>query len=172
MPKRSKSKAPLPMDAEAASLEQDIRKAFRKVRRGRITLHQAEVIDEYGSEGEEQEARQKDTEKSWEQIPDQHISSCTTALCYFDPISWRYYIPAYMTWALRRFRVDWSMSSDATIYQFAHGGAYQQERFDVLDDAQRQVICRFLKYMAGQPGLADAEVAQRALDAYWGQFCA
>ena len=63
-----------------------------------------------------------------------------------------------------------SMSSDAIIYQFSDDGAHQQERFDLLDKAQSQAVCRFLKYTSAHPDFADATQAKKALDQFWGRF--
>lgn len=48
-----------------------IRAAFDGVdREDGVTLHEARVLDNYGSEGERAEARDRDTDRIWEQVPD------------------------------------------------------------------------------------------------------
>jgi hypothetical protein len=154
-----------------------IREAFADVQSGGITVHEAEVIDSYGSDEERKEARQLDTESSWDQVPDQDIEECTKALCYLDPEGWRYYIPAYMTWTLRHFRTSNSIVSDFTIYTFDPSGShtglreYKLARYQMLNDAQSRAVCRFLQYMATNDDLADVRVANLALTEYWGRFC-
>src|SRR5688572_24969078 len=77
-------------DREAIIL--DIPRAFGVVRRDRITMHDAEVIDSYGTAEERAAARRLDPDGPWEEVPDQDISSCPWSLPHLDPESWRYYI--------------------------------------------------------------------------------
>ncbi len=48
-----------------------IRTAFHGVKRGQIAIHEAQVIDDYGSDQARAQARALDTEGSWEEIPDE-----------------------------------------------------------------------------------------------------
>lgn len=152
-----------------------IRSAFASVPQGRITIHEAEVIDGYGSPATREEARQRDTEEGWDRVPDQDIEECTTALSHLDPQGWRYYIPAYMVWSLRHFR-EGSIVSDATIYTLdVYGGdsalrQHSMSRFQLLDEAQSRAVYRFLRYMAAHDDHVDAAVADHALGEHWGQF--
>lgn len=154
-----------------------IRAAFARVPRGAVTIHEAEVIDSYGSDDERAAARRLDTEARWERVPDADIEACTTALCHLDPAGWRYYLPAYMVWSLRYYRVNDSIVSDFTIYAFNPYSAdpsmreYKMERFRLLDAAQSRVVCRFLRHMAANADRADGRAAGIALADYWGQFC-
>jgi hypothetical protein len=142
---------------------------------GEISLHEAEVIDDYGSDDERAEARLLDTESSWDRVPDSHIEACTTALCHVDPAGWKYYVPAYMIWTLRHFRSSDSIVSEFTVYTFDPSARdplvreHKLERYRLLNPAQAQAVCRFLRYMAAYDGYRPAAVA--ALTAYWGRFC-
>lgn len=164
------------MDSAEAIIDA-IRLAFANVPRGTITLHEAEVIDDYGSDKERSKARRLDTESSWDRVPDSHLEECTTALCHLDSDGWKYYVPAYMVWALRNFRVSDSVVSDFTIYTFnlSERDADLQEciltRYRLLDNAQSQAVCRFLRFMAANDDYADGQVARAALAKYWGSFC-
>jgi hypothetical protein len=155
-----------------------IRRAFAGVPPGRITLHEAEIMDGYPSAAECQQARVLDTDVSWDQVPDAAIEECPTALNYLDHEGWRYYVPAYMIWSLRYFRSSDSIVSDFTIYTFDPSASnpqlrkYKRERFRLLDHAQSCAVCRFLRFMAANDDLADWRVANIALTEYWGKFCA
>jgi len=165
------------LDTEAESIISNIRDVFLGVCRGTITLHEAEVIDNYGSPDERAEARKLDTDERWEHIPDAHIEECTTALSHVDPESWRYYIAPYMIWSIQHFRTSNSIVSDFTIYTFATNeepeeiGKYSLERYRLLDEKQSRCVCRFLRYMAKNGNYADDRVANEALQKYWGRFC-
>lgn len=161
------------MDDEAIAIIEAIHAAFHGVPRGEITLHEAEVIDGYGSEKQRAKARRVDTDREWEEVPDEHVAECTTALCHVDARSWRYYIPSYMEWSLRHLRTTRSAAVDATIYTLdpstsdAELVAYSKQRYRQLTGEQSRVVHRFLRYMAQQGDHADDVVARRALRAYW-----
>jgi hypothetical protein len=163
------------VDDSAKAIIDAIRSAFTGVPRGQVTVHEAEVIDSYGTDTERRRARRLDIDERWDEVPDAHIEACDNALCHLDPEGWRYYIPAYMVWSLRHFRRSPSMTSDHTIYSFdpcskdADLHEYQMSRFRLLDHAQSRTVCRFLRYMAND-GHADTTVAKRALRTYWGRF--
>ena len=54
----------------------EITSAFQDVRRGNgVTLHEATVIDSYGSMEERAKARKKDTERRWQDVPDRDIAN-------------------------------------------------------------------------------------------------
>jgi len=93
-------------------LEQDellglIENAFDGVERGDgLTLHQAVVVDDYGSEEEFIAAEKLDTEDRWQDVPDSDISTHTSIYCFLDPKAFRYYLPASMSWAVRHYEED------------------------------------------------------------------
>jgi hypothetical protein len=162
---------------DEAEIMEAIRLAFADVQRGTITIHEAEVIDSYGATEERQAARQRDTGASWKDVPDEEIQECTWALPHLDPESWRFYIPAYMTWALKHFRVSDAVVSDFTIYTFALSGdesirSDQLERYALLSEQEAKAVCCFLRFMAANGDHADDVVAGEALEGYWGRFCA
>jgi len=165
------------LDAEAESIISDIHRAFLGVRRGDITLHEAAVIDNYGSPEQRAEARKLDTDGRWERIPDAHIEECGWALSHVDPESWRYYIAPCMIWSLRHFRTNNSIVSDYTIYIFdpceesSDLREWSLERYRLLNEAQARCVCRFLRCMSRNGGHADAPAALEALRRYWGRFC-
>jgi Family of unknown function (DUF6714) len=167
----------LPAVAAPDEIIAGIRAAFAGVPRGAVTIHEAEVIDSYGSDQERAAARRLDTDASWDGVPDADIEECTTALCHLDPEGWRYYVPAYMVWSLRHYRVSSSVVSDFTIYTFDPSGSdpglreYKLERFRPLDADQSRAVCRFLRHMAANDDYADGRVAEIALEEYWGRFC-
>ncbi len=152
----------------------DIQLAFRGVQRGDgPTLHEAD-LEGVGSAEEARAARERDTDSDWQEVPAQVIERLSWALCFVDPQGFRYYVPAYMSFALRHAESD-SNSVDFTIYAFdtqpnSALSEFQASRFSQFDDGQARVICRFLRFMAEYAG-ADEIVAQRALANYWGRFC-
>lgn len=167
------------MSDDAQAVIEAIREAFRGVPRGETTLHEGEVIDDYGSAEKRGKARRVDVERRWEDVPNAHVESCMHGIYHVDPASWRYYIPRYMVWSIENFQTNSSLLSDLTIYQLAppnesHTGLRKHalERYRMLDAAQSRAVALFLHYMAQHDDDADAYAASEALRIYWGRFLA
>jgi hypothetical protein len=155
----------------------EIHQAFAHVSRGNgVTLHEAEVIDDYGSPGERKSARALDLDERWQDVPDHLIEDHHDTLCFVDPKGFCYYLPAYMVWALRNYKTSDSLSSDHPIYSLMLDGdssmrEWHLNRFKRFDNQQAKAICRFLRFMSKDEDHADAVAARKALDQYWGRFC-
>jgi hypothetical protein len=92
---------------EAGELLELIERAFDGVERAEgITLHQAVVIGDYGSEEEFEAAGRRDTEARWQEVPDADISTSTSIFSFLDPAGFRYYLPAAMSWAVKNYTND------------------------------------------------------------------
>lgn len=169
-----------PIDVQVERIEQQIRSAFAGVaREDGITIHEADVLDDYGTDEQMAAARRLDTEQHWTEVPDATIARQWTALSFLDPKGFHYYLPAYMCWALRSYDSSVSNSLDWLLYALAirpwdhdeSGAEGQMARFGLLSAEQAQTVCRFLEFLSdyGYP-CADVEMARRGLDQYWGQF--
>ena len=125
--------------------------AFSSVRREEgISLHEAHVIDRYGTKQQRSEARKLDTDKHWNEVPDAQIEKSTSVLCFLDPIGWRYYIPAYMKWTLKYFKASRSFTCDSTIYSF--NSSVERKEIEQLPKPSKQQ--RFMwSYVIFQPFL-------------------
>ena len=149
-----------------------IEQAFGGVCRGAVTLHEAEVIDDYGTEVEREDARMLDAEDDWREVPDASIEACPDALSFLDPVSWRFYLPAYMRFGLRHLGEGRNGTIDHAIYSLDKGGIsdladWKLERFRTLNAAQARAVQRFLAFAAANRGFCDSHVAKSALDTYW-----
>lgn len=68
------------------ALIEEIERVFGDVQRGAgVTLHQARVIDDYGTIEEETAARALDQESCWQDIRDELIQEYYEVLSFFDP---------------------------------------------------------------------------------------
>jgi hypothetical protein len=150
----------------------EINRAFYGVtREGGVSLHEADVIDDYyGSMEERAEARKLDTETRWQDVPDPDIEQNSSILSFLDPIGFHYYIPAYMVWTLENLWISLSFSADSTIYALTLEGEdlknWKLERFSLFNQEQAQAICQFLRYMVNIKKISDCDDAQKALDKY------
>jgi hypothetical protein len=141
-----------------------------------VTLHEANVIDDYGTDEERMAARRLDNEDRWQEIPDKHIEDYPAILCFVDLKGFRYHLPAYMRWSLRYFDSSDSFTTDSTIYILRLDKsdgleAWNRERYEVFTEREGNVISRFLRFMVEQgDDRVDAAEAARALELYWGNF--
>jgi hypothetical protein len=88
---------PAVSEASRAVLD-EIKRVFSEVRRGSgITLHETTVIDDHGSVEEREQARLKDTDHHWWDVPDEWIEK-NPGLSFLDEAGFRYYLPAYMSY--------------------------------------------------------------------------
>lgn len=154
-----------------------ISRAFSGVTRdGGVSLHEADIIDGYGSAEKRVAARKLDTESGWQAVPDRDIEYYNSILSFLDPIGFRYYIAAYMVWSLKNFRISESVTSDFTIYAFAMDGHqnmkdWKMSRFSILSEAQSTAVYEFLRFMQDfGEGDADSSVARQAINQYWVRF--
>jgi len=84
----------------------EINEAFDGVSRGYgITLHEAIAIDDYASQEERMAARRRDREARWQDVTDQDILECPSALSFLDPEGFRYYVPTFMILGLKRLQL-------------------------------------------------------------------
>jgi len=91
--------------------------AFARVTLGNgVSVREADVIDDYGTESERAAARERDEIHDWQRIPDEDIENHSSVLCFMDDDGLRFHLPAYMRFTLCRYRESESISADATIY--------------------------------------------------------
>jgi hypothetical protein len=94
-----------------------IRDAFGDVALGDgISLHEARAIDNYCTLEKRREARAKDTEESWQQIPDAVIEEHYDIFPFLDAKGFRYLLPAYMCWTVRYLKKSQSNTSEFIVY--------------------------------------------------------
>jgi len=134
------------------SLIKEITAAFDGVdREDGVTLHEAMVIDSYGSLAERAEARKKDTETKWQDVPDKDIRDCDGVLSFLDDKGMRYYIPAYLIWYLNNIDQKSSTYCSNTFDSIPFHLTYQEgkfKRFELFTQQQREAIAHYLIFEA------------------------
>jgi hypothetical protein len=150
------------VDAIRDRLAADIEAAFRDVERGDGTSLREANLEGFGTEADVRKARKLDADQSWWDI---------AALCFMDPEGFRYYLPAFMRFALLRYRDSTSVAVDSPIYALEWSDL-GRKRFKRFTKEQSKVICRFLRFMAEHTdGEVDDEKARKALVLHWDRFC-
>lgn len=159
--------------ADRAGLLLAIVHAFAGVSRdGGVSLHETEVIDGYGSAEAAAQARALDRDRVWQDVPHADLEdvSGVGGVAFFDPVGWRYYLPAYMTWfvsgACDACRTD---AAESMFYFLCPGlakDAHVLARYQFLDARQRAAVAQFLRFVARYiPSYRNG--AEQALAAYW-----
>lgn len=134
-------------------LIQEITLAFDGVARGNgVTLHEATVIDSYGTPAERAKARATDTEKRWQDVPARDIREIDAALSFLDAEGLNYYIPAYLIWYLQNIDNTAAHRSN-TFESIPFHLTYQMEgsrldRFERFTREQGRAIAHFLIFVA------------------------
>lgn len=104
-----------------------IEDAFADVSLGNgVSLNEAEVIDDYGTDDQRAAARERDELHDWQRIPDEDIEHHPSVLCFMDDEGLRFHLPAYMRFTLRRYRESESLSTDSTIYRLSDPGCIER----------------------------------------------
>ena len=164
-------------EARERVLEQ-INKSFRGVsREGGVSLHETIAIDNYEGEETRRQQRLKDRDARWEDVPHEHLADVAGVggICFFDPIGWQYYLPAYMTWWLTGGERSVSPAAGSLLYSLDMKpdredslDTYHASRLNALDRAQWQAVAAFLRYVErfGEEA-CDREIARKALKRLW-----
>ena len=118
-----------------------------------VTLHEAMVIDDYGSPAELAEARARDTEDQWQNVPENDIRFSDAVLSFLDPKGFHYYLPAYMVWYLRNIDNEgpdyWSNTFSSVIFHLTYQmdiEDYTASKFQLFTPAQLSATGHFLEF--------------------------
>jgi|GEM_PF-1989560 len=86
---------------EPAAVVALINAAFDGVTRGDgTTLHEAMMMDDWGSIEAQKDARKFDLESRWQDVPASDICNNPSYMGFVDTAGFRYYLPANMVWSL------------------------------------------------------------------------
>ena len=141
-----------------AELIAEITAAFDGVsREDGITLHEAIAIDDWKTPEEQLAARRLDTEQRWQDVPDDAIVACESALSFLDAKGFRYYLPAFMACGLRNCDTDAGRIVDTCEYHLLHESQKslrQSEPSSIVakygfTNAQCRAIAHFLRFVVG-----------------------
>ena len=106
---------------------------------------------------EQSAARRIDTEQRWQDVPDDAIVACESALSFLDSKGFRYYLPAFMVCGLRNWENDAGRVVDTCEYHLLHESQKSLRQSEpasiaakyAFNDAQCKAIAHFLRFMVG-----------------------
>ncbi len=147
----------------------EIERAFDGVARDDgITLHEARALDDYASDTERAQARLRDTESRWQDVPEEDIEREYTIFSFLDDKGFRYYLPAYMTWMLRHLNHTHSASLDSTVFAL-EPSSYFSKRATLFNVAQATAILHFLEFLMTDERFDDDSTMNAWT--HWAQIC-
>jgi hypothetical protein len=158
-----------------------IARAFAGVRfPGTGSLRQFELMDDWEIGGTQfDKARALDCTGAWKEVPEADIARFGhTCFAYADGETARYYLPAFMSYCLRR----WAQPGATLMWVLffldpskwpgtSKERADPQPRFGFYSDEQKSAVEAFLQFVADYAAnRTDAEDAENALLEYWLNF--
>ena len=149
-----------------------IYQAFGNVLRGGgVSLREGDALDSYANDELLKQARALDNDLHWWEIPAEQLEQFHTALSFMDAEGFRYYIPAYMTHALRTCEGG-SLSIDAALVSLFPLHSSASDRYALLNHDQKKCIAQFLWFMTTETNdrwsnKLEVYNATRALEDFW-----
>jgi hypothetical protein len=134
---------------------------------GGTTIHEADLEGCYSDDRVLLEARQRDPENQWQDIPDWKLERFHPHN-FFDLKGWQFHVPAYMIWTLRHWRTSDSITIDWTIGTFfPTSGALHLLRYSMLSFQQASSVYDFLNFFCIY---SNEPEPREAIEAYWHRF--
>ncbi len=145
-----------------------ITEAFDGVQReDGVTLHEADVIDDYGTTEQRAAARELDSDTRWQDVPQDDIRCFSWIWSFLDSKGFRYYLPACLCFAVKNYDSPDTDSPSTIIDQLdpnhLYGSFYDAhvEIYSLLSRKEREAVCAFIRYMADAHGeYADPNVLE------------
>jgi hypothetical protein len=122
------------------------------------TLHEAIAIDDWKSPEEQQAARHLDTEQRWQDVPEEDILACASALSFLNAKGFRYYLPAFIVCGLKGWETLTIGILDSCEYHLLHESQKSLRKSEPASiaakysftDAQCKAIAHFLRFHVGE----------------------
>ena len=127
-----------------------------------ITKSVARALDDDWklSPSQAEERRASDGEAQWTDIPDEEIEAFDDIFPFLDSQGYLFYLPAFMSYSLRRYMDSDSCALDAPIHACANGC----DRMKLFSPEQVALVIEFLEFCARHDGKFDAPWARYAID--------
>lgn len=158
-----------------------IRRDFAHVsREGGVSLHEAYVLDDWGSPEECARARLLDTDTHWNEVDLRDQPFYGSALSFMDPIGFRYYYPALMAEMLIADSPGNESSqaayfTDSVLYHATPPAPSEwvseelPAKYSLFSESQLRCVARFLVYEleSSENDPIEADIACDALNRLW-----
>jgi hypothetical protein len=132
----------------------------------KMTLRVARAADDYVPEEEWSAIRALDSEARWQDVADTDLEEHWDVHPFFDAPAFRYYIPAFLVWAIRHYTTMDYHVEGMTLWSLKP----ENEQLQLLTEEQRYAITQFLKFGAMAFDDFDAQEAAVLYEGYWKQY--
>ncbi|WP_052754494.1 DUF6714 family protein [Calothrix sp. 336/3] len=158
-------------ESRRAALIAEITEAFDGVsRKDGTTLHEAIAMDAWESVEKQRAARCLDLETRWQDVPDDDIIACCSALSFLNEKGFRYYIPAFIICGLRHWGNDRNGILHSSQYHLLHDYPKSLRKSEPtaiaskyqFTDVQSKAVARLLRFLidfdeiVGNPATVEA----------------
>ena len=117
---------------------------------------------EYYDTGRNCKRKAKNDERNnWREIDDKTLEKFTVTFCFTDLKGFRFYLPAYMIYALRNYKTSDSIITDHVIYAIdvTHYLFDKVSMKNYFEKKQLACMISFLEFCSMQEDFFDAEIA-------------
>lgn len=165
---------------EVDELQRQIKDTFRSVERSRTSLRQFRLTDLKGMTGsisdiEWLEASRSRIDKTWADIPDSEIEECECQLAHMEPEDFTYYLPAYMSYSLRKMEIENTPQDilSSTVFSLSPSKKetssykYSLNQLSILNIEQQNAVIDFLEFVSVNANEFEQPYARKTLDRYW-----
>jgi hypothetical protein len=135
-----------------------IEKAFKDTPKPRnITMRIARAIDDYWDvdPSECQRLRELDNDNDWRDIPDKLVEKYCDIFHFLDADGFRYYLPRFMVWTIRRYGSSRLGNPDSFMYCMDPDFDKEDIHWNYLSPEQKYAYVLFLKYYYINIALSD-----------------
>lgn len=151
-----------------------IRDAFDGVELGSgVSMHETQVLDDYGTDKERKEARAKDPQADWRVLLKDEdfkkiMSSGWGGMSFLDADGFRFHLPAAMILAIEQPELE---LVESLIFHLTQTDAHGLKKFSALSRVQKRCVKHVLKFLRHNTGNRLGDIGHkdidRALEAYW-----
>jgi len=132
-----------------------------------VSLHEADVIDNYGSAEERLAARRPDEKEDWHRLDKNELERMPWVLSFYDAKGLHFHLPAYLTMAVE----DHTQAAvDSLLFTLCYESEYNHERLSILSKRQRKAVRHVLKFVRHNTGRDyewDHTRIDQALRGFW-----
>jgi hypothetical protein len=173
-PEESRSANWLTIDGLREKLILEIEQAFADVSLDDgVTLHQMQVLDDYGGEAEQLAARRKDPETRWQLITGEKLSLFSDSMVFLDAEGFQFHLPAFLRHALiTAYPSSGAADTHGVMFALQDGPrkSYHEDGIKLLVPTQMQCIASFFHYFARSSESGWDSEARKALKAGWNEW--
>ena len=164
-------------------LVEAIKKEFEFQFSPEVSLRQFFLTDQKGMSGkitekEWESAGKNRVDTHWGQIPESEIKECGCVLAHMGAEEFGYYLPAYMTFVCKNLSRDLLQNEIAgmvvhSLYPSRSNSdlfKYKMNQLSLLTPGQRNIIIKFLEFVALEADDFNKQDAKIALDRFWYKY--